>query len=129
MTGRILVALSLSILSVSLTVCAEDLAPSISPQDLSQKLKDGTAPLIVDVRSPQEFATGHIPGALNIPHDQIGQHLDEMRSDRGVALYCMVGPRARLGEQKLLEAGVERVLHIDGGFSAWKAAGLPTSEE
>ena len=129
MTGRILVALSLSILTVALTVRAEDLAPSISPQDLSQKLKDGTAPLIVDVRSPQEFATGHIPGALNIPHDQIGQHLDLMRSDRGVALYCMLGPRARLGEQKLLEADVERVLHIEGGFSAWKAAGLPTSEE
>jgi rhodanese-related sulfurtransferase len=129
MTDRKLVALFLSILFIALTARAEDLAASISPQDLSRKMKDGTAPLIVDVRTPQEFAAGHIPGALNIPHDQIGRHLDEMKSDRGVALYCMVGPRARLGEQKLLEAGIERVLHIDGGFSAWKAAGLPTSEE
>ena len=119
--------LSLPVLFVAFAVHSEELAASISPDALSRRLADGTAPLIVDVRTPQEFASGHIPGALNIPHDQITQHLDALESDRGVALYCMVGPRARLGERSLLDSGVKQVFHIEGGLAAWKAAGLPTA--
>ncbi len=108
---------------------AQAAAPSISPAELNARLQKGTAPLIVDVRTPAEFRSGHIPGAVNIPHDRIADHVSELQSEHGVALYCMVGPRARLGEQALRKAGLEEVLHIEGGFSAWQSSGLPVERE
>ena len=59
-----------------------------------------------------------LPGPLRI---------DEVDTSNGIAVYCMVGPRARKGEAALIAAGHDRVLHIEGGFTAWKAAGLPTA--
>ncbi len=107
---------------------AEPVAPSISPQELQARMATGDAPLVVDVRTPEEFRAGHVPGAINVPHDQVAAHAAELSSEHGVALYCMKGPRARLGEQALERAGVEHVLHVEGGFSAWQAAGLPVEK-
>ena len=106
---------------------AEELAPSIDPETLQRRVETGAAPVVLDVRTPAEFATGHIPGALNIPHTEIARRLGELDKEAEVALYCMVGPRARLGEQTLAEAGYKRILHIEGGLAAWKAAGLPVA--
>jgi len=106
----------------------ETLAPSISPQELQARMAKGDAPLVVDVRTPEEFRAGHIPGAINVPHDQVAARAAELSGEHGVAMYCMKGPRARLGEQALERAGVEDVLHVEGGFSAWQAAGLPVEK-
>jgi len=103
-------------------------APSISAEELHKQRESGTAPAVIDVRTADEFASGHIPGAINIPHDQVAQHIDELDSSRGVALYCMVGPRARKGESALLAAGYMKVFHLEGGLAAWKAAGLPVED-
>jgi rhodanese-related sulfurtransferase len=81
--------------------------------------------VVIDVRTPEEYAAGHIPGAVNIPYDQVAERISEVEAPHGVALYCMVGPRARKGEAALLSAGYTSVLHIEGGLSAWKEAGLP----
>jgi rhodanese-related sulfurtransferase len=101
-------------------------APSIAPSELSARRTAGTAPVIIDVRTAEEFATGHIPGALNIPFDQVAERISEVDAPHGVALYCMVGPRARKGEAALLTAGYKTVFHLEGGLAAWQAAGLPT---
>ncbi|MEM9173724.1 MAG: rhodanese-like domain-containing protein [Myxococcota bacterium] len=101
-----------------------DLAPSISPETLQAEREAGNAPVVVDVRTPAEFAQGHIPGAVNISWDE-PEKIAALDAPHGVALYCMVGPRARKGEAKLLEKGVNGVLHIEGGLAAWKDAGLP----
>ena len=72
--------------------------------------------------------TGHIPGALNIPHTELPDRLDDVRAasgDGGVVVYCMRGPRARMGESTLLSGGFEEVRHLDGGLAAWRQAGLP----
>ena len=91
-------------------------------------MQSGDGPLLLDVRTPAEYAAGHIPGALNIPHDQLAGRLSELDAENEVALYCMVGPRARLGEETLAKAGFRRLLHIEGGLSAWKSAGLPVEQ-
>ncbi len=80
---------------------------------------------MIDVRTREEYASGNIPGALNIPFDQVAERISEIDAPHGVALYCMIGPRARKGEAALLGAGYTSVLHIEGGLAAWKAAGLP----
>ena len=104
------------------------LAPSISPAELQARREAGTAPVVIDVRSAEEFAAGHIPGALHIPFAEVATRISEVAAPDGVALYCMVGPRARLGEQALLESGYTEVLHIEGGMQAWEASGLPIEE-
>ncbi len=104
-------------------------APSIAAPELSARRASGTAPVVIDVRTAEEFAAGHIPGALNIPFDQVAQRISEVEAPHGVVLYCMVGPRARKGESALLGAGYTSVLHLEGGLAAWQAAGLPVESE
>jgi rhodanese-related sulfurtransferase len=100
-------------------------APSIAPAELNTRIASGDAPVVIDVRTAEEYASGHIPGAVNIPYDQVAERISEVEAPHGVALYCMVGPRARKGEAALLSAGYTSVLHIEGGLTAWKEAGLP----
>jgi phage shock protein E len=129
MRSRIHPAVPLAIaLAVALGVgcaAAEDAAPSISPQELELRLAQPDPPLLLDVRTPEEFRAGHIPGAINVPHDQVAGRTAELSAARGVAVYCMKGPRARLAEQALLASGATDVVHLEGGYSAWQAAGLP----
>jgi len=103
-------------------------APDITASDLNARRISGDAPVVIDVRTAEEFATGHIPGALNIPFDEVAERISEVDAPNGVALYCMVGPRARKGETALLASGYVSVFHIDGGLAAWKAAGLPVEK-
>ena len=103
-------------------------AVSISPAELKVRRESGAAPIVIDVRTPNEYASGHIPGAINIPFDQVAQRITEIESTEGVALYCMFGPRAQKGESALLAVGYEKVFHIEGGLAAWKAAGLPVED-
>ena len=91
-------------------------APSISPAELEARRDAGDAPTVIDVRTAEEFKAGHIPGAVNIPFDQVAQRISEVDAANGVALYCMVGPRARKGEEALLRSGYTSVLHVDGGL-------------
>ncbi|MFK7898892.1 MAG: rhodanese-like domain-containing protein [Myxococcota bacterium] len=101
--------------------------PSIEPQELAQRLAAGsTAPLVLDVRTQAEFDAGHIPGALHIPHDELAGRLNEVDSSNGIAVHCMVGPRARKAEATLASAGVPNIMHLEGGYRAWAKAGLQT---
>ena len=123
------VAVAMAVVWVFAVAVAEGPAPSISPAELHAQRAKGAAPLVLDVRTPEEFATGHVPGAVNIPHTELASRLDEVRSENGVALYCMVGPRARLGEKTLQEAGVPKVFHLEGGLAAWREAGFPVESD
>lgn len=100
--------------------------PSVAPAEVQRLLGAEAPPLLLDVRSEAEFRAGHIPGAVHIPHTEVAARIGEIRvPEAGVVVYCQKGPRARSAEQTLREHGVERVLHLQDGFSAWQAAGLP----
>jgi rhodanese-related sulfurtransferase len=103
----------------------QEAAPSITPVELESLRATDEAPLVVDVRTPAEFATGHIPGAINIPFDRILDGIASIPSPGAIALYCMKGPRARVAEEALRNAGRAPLLHVEGGLEAWKRAGLP----
>ncbi len=124
-----------SAMAIALGAClaasavAEPEVQSIAPVDLQARRDAGTAPVVIDVRTAEEYATGHIPGAVNIPHDQIADRISEVEAEHGVALYCMVGPRARMGEAALLGSGYTSVFHIEGGLAAWQASGLPVERD
>ncbi len=102
-------------------------APSISASELNESRESGSGPVVIDVRTPEEYASGHMPGAINIPFDQVASRISEVDAPNGVALYCMIGPRARKGEAALLASGYGEVFHLEGGLAAWKEAGLPVT--
>lgn len=82
--------------------------------------------LLVDVRTPAEFALGHIEGALNIPHEQIGEGIGKLGlpKDRQIVLYCRSGRRSGLAQQTLTGLGYERVVNA-GGYEPLEAAEPP----
>jgi rhodanese-related sulfurtransferase len=98
------------------------LSPSITVAELRTQLP-GKAQL-VDVRSASEFAVGHIPGATNIPMDQIEARLDDLRSDVPLVLICQTGKRARM-TGALLAPCQREITVLEGGTSGWIHAGLP----
>ena len=72
---------------------------------------------LVDVRTPGEFAKGSIPGARNIPVDNLREHLDDLRNGR-VVVYCQVGQRGHTAARLLADEGVV-VVNLDGGYATW----------
>ena len=76
-------------------------------------------PLLVDVRTPQEFSQGHIPGALNVPVDDLRSRLGELPRDRQLAVYCQVGQRGYLATRILKQAGFSAA-NIGGGYKTYK---------
>jgi len=91
-------------------------------------IEQGEAPLLLDVRTPEEYAAGHVPGALNIPHDQLSARLAELEDRRGqqVVVYCESGRRAAHAAETLGGAGFEELRHLTGDMAGWRHAGLPT---
>ena len=109
--------------------CSPADAPEVQPLSQEQLLSAPPAgALILDVRSEAEFGSGHVPGAINIPHDQLASRLSDLDSgtDRPVVVYCQSGKRAGIAGAVLLAAGYTNVLHLEGDMKAWRANGLPT---
>lgn len=99
---------------------------TLNPLTLAVLTGTAAAPIVLDVRSPEEFARGHIPGALHVPYTEVAERISELNSARGMAVYCAVGPRARKAEVLLTSAGYQGPLfHIEGGMQAWVLEGLP----
>ncbi len=100
---------------------------SMKPLDLMAYLESDERPVVLDVRSPEEYAEGHVPGAVNVPYDQISARLDSLQAyrDRGFVVYCRTGRRAGIAETVLIEAGFERVWDLEGHMVAWREQDLP----
>jgi NADPH-dependent 2,4-dienoyl-CoA reductase/sulfur reductase-like enzyme/rhodanese-related sulfurtransferase len=76
-------------------------------------------PLLLDVRTAQEFALGHIPGAVNVPVDELRSRFDQVPRDRDIAVYCQVGQRGYVATRILKQAGYS-VVNLSGGYKTFK---------
>ena len=92
------VAIALVLFTSAAASRGADSALSIAPSELRARRETGTAPAVIDVRTPAEYARGHIPGSVNIPFAEVAGRISGVEAPHGVALYCAVGPRARKGE-------------------------------
>ncbi len=112
-----------------LTSACSDAKGVISQDALLEQLQNGENPIILDVRTPREYQQGHVPGAVNLPYQQIGRRLAELQEfkDREVVVYCEVGPRSRVAQSMLQQAGFTDVRHLAGDMAGWRRARLPTS--
>jgi phage shock protein E len=78
---------------------------------------------VLDVRTPEEYAAGHVPGAVNVPHDQLASRLAEVPKDKDVVVYCRTGRRSALAADVLAANGYKRVSQLEGDMQAWVARG------
>ena len=110
----------------SASAAASASPPSISPQALLARQAKGDPSLFVlDVRTAEEFAAGHVPGAINVPYDQVASHLAEIPKDKDVVLYCKSGRRAGLAAEVLRASGYTKLEHLQGDMQAWLQDGRP----
>lgn len=84
--------------------------------------------LCIDVRTRDEFAMGSIPGFVNIPLDELREHLGELPHERPVVVSCAVGLRGYLASRILSQHGFADVRNLSGGYATWRAATAPIPE-
>lgn len=95
---------------------------------LERQAKSDATVFVLDVRTPAEFAAGHVPDAVNIPHDQVAERLADVPKDKDVVVYCRSGRRSDLAAKVLSANGYTRVGHLEGDMQAWEAKGLPVEK-
>ena len=80
----------------------------------------GADDLLIDVRTETEYHAGSIPGAVNIPVDELRSHLLDIAIDKKIFVYCEVGQRGYLAQRILMQNGFKTVYNLSGGYSTWK---------
>jgi hydroxyacylglutathione hydrolase len=104
-------------------------APGAVPQtdvrQLQAELDAGTV-CVLDVRAPDEWAAGHLPGVPNVPLGHLAEQLDALPHDRPLVVHCQGGSRSAIAASLLRAHGYSDVVNLTGGYGAWRDAGLPT---
>lgn len=96
---------------------------TISPQELHGRLGNEPGAVLIDVRTPVEFREVHATPARNVPLDQLTPQ--DVAGHDAVYVICRSGARAEKACEKLLAGGYDDVTNVEGGTTAWEAAGLP----
>lgn len=97
----------------------------ISPSSYQEQFVASSSPhVLIDVRTAEEFSSGHIHGAVNIPVEALESRLSEVPEDQPVVVYCRSGNRSAQASQILAQAGYSTVYDL-GGIIDWTAQGLP----
>ena len=103
--------------------------PEVAPADLQSRLSGGEQIVVIDVREPDEFARGKIPGAYTIPRGVLEMQVDgRLPRESTVVLYCGAGGRSALAAKSLADMGYEKVENLQGGWGAWMKSGLPVEQ-
>jgi len=99
---------------------------SISIAD-ARALLGKSGAVFLDVREPEEFKAGHIPGAINIPRGLLEFQIEQQAPDKNttIVVYCRSGNRSALAAATLMNMGYKNVFNVDGGWKTWQEAGYP----
>ncbi len=130
---------SISLFIMSCTLCTFAIAkatPEISQDQLLSLQAAAKAPqfIVLDVRSDEEYMSGHIPNAVNINHDQLTDKLSllsqKLAGDKStlIVVHCRSGRRAAMAEEILRDNGFSQVRHLTGDIKAWQQNNLPITK-
>jgi rhodanese-related sulfurtransferase len=112
-----------ALLAATLALAAAAAGPAtIEPEALHDRIAWADRSLVVlDVRTPEEFAAGHVPGAINIPHTELAARVAELDDarDGDIVVYCRSGRRADEALGVLGKSGFTRLLHLKGDYTRW----------
>jgi rhodanese-related sulfurtransferase len=122
-----------SLLITAALVCAswahaDEPTPRITQEALLKRIEQKDASMVIlDVRTPEEFAAGHVPGAVNIPYTHLPARVSELKDagSKDVVLYCATGVRAERAAGRMREQGYTRLLHLDGDMRGWDEKNRP----
>lgn len=109
-----------------LTGCGEAAATNLGAVDFQKKTQEAGV-VIVDVRTPAEFATGHLEGAININAEgaSFDSEIAQLDKDASYAVYCQSGRRSGNAVSAMKEAGFTNLFNLSSGIQDWVGAGLP----
>jgi rhodanese-related sulfurtransferase len=95
-----------------------------------EKMSTKKKSLLVDVRTPEEVAEGHLAGSVNINFlsENFAQEIGQLNKKKTYLLYCKSGNRTRKAADLMQKAGFKHVYMLDGGITAWNEAGKPTEK-
>jgi rhodanese-related sulfurtransferase len=118
------------LLSLSSAAVGEDGARSVEPKDVAAVVGAPDGPLLLDVRTPEEYAAGHLPGARHVPLQELEARLGELApyQQRGVIAYCESGRRADKALDILRDAGFQNLGVVAGSMARWRSEGLPVEK-
>jgi rhodanese-related sulfurtransferase len=120
--------------AIALAACALAFAAAaagpatIEPKALSERIAwADPSLLLLDVRTPEEYAGGHLPGAVNIPHTELAARVAELDGarERDIVVYCRTGSRTAQALEVLGEAGFKRLFHLEGDYVRWSEEKRP----
>jgi len=102
---------------------------AIGPQDAIRLMNQHA--LVLDIRPPEQFATGHVAGARNLPPDQILKAGDTLKKykEKPVVVYCDTGSLAGSAVRQLVAQGFTKVVNLRGGIAGWRAENLPLAKD
>jgi rhodanese-related sulfurtransferase len=101
--------------------------PSVDASEFQARLKNGQRPLVIDVRQPDEYRTGHIAGAKLIPLGELSRRMKEIPQNREIVCVCASGSRSSSATRALAQAGFN-VLNLKGGMLGWSRQSLPVKK-
>jgi rhodanese-related sulfurtransferase len=123
--------LPLAVLAAAIAFGAMAAGPaSIEPKTVVERLAWGDRSLVLlDVRTLAEYAEGHVPGAINIPHTEIAARIAELSEARkaDLVVYCRSGNRTEQALGVLREAGFSRLFHLKGDYLGWSEEKRPVT--
>ena len=131
MCRRVLVQLCSCILLLTmgtLAAMADDyMSSAMTASEVKARLGTPQAPLMVDLRTPPEFAIAHLPGAVNVPLAELEKRLDEVRPAGGhdLLIYCLNGARTRQAEPLLYAHNIDNFYHLEGSLEGWLQKNYP----
>lgn len=111
----------------SLPVIAEPPASIDGPALLQRLTAKDAGVVVLDVRTQAEYDAGHLPGAVNVPHDQVESRAAELAAykDKEIVVYCRTGRRSEVARGTLAKLGFRNVVQLEGDWVAWSEAGRP----
>lgn len=101
--------------------------PAINALELNERLKNGKRPLVIDVRQPDEYRSGHIAGAKLIPLNVLSSQTKELPQNREIVCVCASGNRSGSATRMLVKAGLNAV-NMKGGMISWRQANFPVKK-
>ncbi len=120
----------LAMLGLSAACSAQQNIKTVSPQDFAELMKADSNAVVLDVRTEEEYAAGHLPEAVNIDYlneEMFAQEIATLDNTKSYYVYCRSGRRSHNAAEKMQALGLQ-VTDMEGGWMAWTEAGMPTAD-
>lgn len=104
--------------------------PFVSPDAVHVRLQDNPDAVLIDVRTPEEYANEHVPGSVNVQPHTFADDLEQKKAflDTKVYVMCLSSQRSAMAAKNLKNLGFSNVSVVKGGLTLWKKQGLPTTK-